>query len=598
MTNHLVENDSPDTSFPRIEDVLEDDLNLCLINSDSQECNQNLSTYIKTVVDIIGSKSDATYHELSVYAMRLLTLNLFVKNYQMCLGKFLGLIKVFTDVKAFENESDECKTTETDEKMKEFICIVLYLLLKVNNGEEYDEDFKDLLNNIEKPQLYHHLKSLNFITLIANFIVSHIDGEDNCFILIKFCGDIIFQYLFYVELLSDEEFENIVSHTNLIHLLVRNLLNNHETSNQSDDWADEDNLIAYEEFKLLLLINEQYLMKSYTCSTRNKVFDELMTEDLSESSESIKSKISGFMNLLLFHLNREESQIIKILILKFLYLVFTSSYTSKLYYLNDLKILVDIFVRELNDLPFLEEVHKSNRPLVLTYLKVMYPMMMFSQLNDLNESYKKDEIVEMLSNFTILQSDSDKNLNTISDLANKCLTIPWLKKKKKVYNHNNSSASSLSSTPLTTPSSTPQQLHASIYEKPNDSNDSIAHSFTRVASTRTFSNNDYHLHTTVHNTNPINELSDLTIDPSKLERRKSNILDLPNEYLQRRTPKNQLAQKAMKKKAPPPPPSPINFGSQTSSPASSPIISRMSTPGRAPPPPPPPRRRKVNMHSK
>lgn len=580
-----VEKEQPTTSFPRIEDVLEDDLHLCLINSDSQECNQNLSTYIKTVVDIIGTKSDATYHELSVYAMRLLTLNLFVKNYQMCLGKFLGLIKVFTDVKAFENETDESKTTETDEKMKEFICIVLYLLLKVNNGEEYDEDFKDLLENVDKPQLYQHLKSLNFITLIANFIVSHIDGEDNCFILIKFCGDIIFQYLFYVELLSDEEFENIVTHTDLIHLLVKNLLNNHETSNQSDDWDDEDNLIAYEEFKLLLLINEQYLMKSYTCTMRNKVFDELMTEDLNESSESIKSKISGFMNLLLYHLNREESQIIKILILKFLYLVFTSSYTSKLYYLNDLKILVDIFIRELNDLPFLDEIHKSNRPLVLTYLKVMYPMMMFSQLNDLSDSYKKDEIVEMLSNFTILQSkDSDSNLKIISDLANKCLTIPWLKKKKKLYNQNNSSASSLSSTPLTTPSSTPQQTHATIYEKPNDSNDSIAHSFTRVASTKSFSNNDYHLHTTVHNTNP-HDISDLTIEP-KLERRKSNILDLPNEYLQRRTPKK-LLEKALKKKAPPPP----SPSSRSCSPATSPIISRISD--QRAPPPPPPRRRKM-----
>lgn len=82
------------------------------------------------------------------------------------------------------------------------------------------------------------------------------------FVLLKFGCDIVFEYLFHKELLSDNEFTSLTTQTNLIPTLIKYLLSNENFNNydiDGDDFEDEDKLIAYEEFKLLLLINEQYL---------------------------------------------------------------------------------------------------------------------------------------------------------------------------------------------------------------------------------------------------------------------------------------------------------------------------------------------------
>lgn len=59
---------------------------------------------------------------------------------------------------------------------------------------------------------------------------------------------------------------------------------------------------------------------------------------------------------LIFMLNRTSSRkdddlCIQLLILKLLYLLFTTKETAFYFYSNDLKVLVDIFIRELSDLP-------------------------------------------------------------------------------------------------------------------------------------------------------------------------------------------------------------------------------------------------------
>lgn len=663
--------------FPPMEEVLAQDLQLCLINSDTNECNQNLSTYLKQVVDIIEMKSnESNYHQLSIYAMKLITLNLFIKNYQLCIGKILGLLTVFTNIRSYEVQTGEVCSSESDKIMKEFLCIVMFLLLKLRNTHEEEDDNDPELQTfnhcIDDRELFSTLKNYKFVTIVANFIVSHIQHTNTRFILLKFSCDIIFEYLYHVELLSDAEFDNLVSRTQLIAILIKDLLLNnsfHDYDINDSEWQNEEKLIAYEEFKLLLLINEQYLMKSYSCpEVRNKVFDSLMGENLDESTESVNSRISGFMNLLVFHINREESQIIKILILKFLYLVFTSSYTSKLYYLNDLKILVDIFVRELNDIEYMDDLHTENRILVITYLKVMYPMMMFSQLCDLNDVYKKDDIINMLShiilNISATFNSSERTgitskyqLQQISDLAQRCLSVPWLK-KKKTRKSNSSSSSSSSSLNSYSAANPPRP----VLDDRSSSNDSIANSFTRVASVRASNRNDYHLHTTKHNAEH-NELHEEDEEEEDVDfplennhniflsnfnnlnmngggadkpnggyqRRQSNILDLPHEYLEKdinsieqansqpkqtnkipRQTDTALNKKSSKKKAPPPPPpSPYNrtpvapllqrtANSLSPPPYSSPVVQRSALtlePAsplsyKSGPPPPPPRRRR------
>lgn len=577
-------------------------LQQCLINSDSRACNENISLYIKSVADYMQLNLDANYHQLSVFAMKLITLKMFLRNYKLCIGKLLGLLAVFTDVQKYQSlcrstggslkdaDSHEDICSLEEKRTKEFICIVLFLILKLKNSDELDGETQEFYLVVDSTELFAYLKCCRFVTIVANFMVSYIE-HDASFIVLKFCGDIIFEYLFYVELLSDQEFENIVTRTELIPCLIKDLLLHNSQLDSSlvagDQWENEHLLIAYEEFKLLLLINEQYLMKSYSrTDVRNRVFDGLMSGDLEETTDSINSNISSFMNLLVFHLNREESQIIKILILKFLYLIFTSSYTSKLYYLNDLKILVDIFIRELNDIEYLDEEDSQNRMLVLTYLKVMYPMLMFSQLADLTEGYKRDELINTLLNLILTISSAsynnnnndntlqipDPKLQQISDLATRCMDVLWMKKKRVFKNpDSSSSSSSLASTSSNTNATTVRPL----YSRSESSSDSIAHSFTRVASVKSFNRNDYHKHTIQHNEAQVDNLvlqnnnnifySTSKRQPSSLDKRRSNILDLPNEYLNEnpRVPStnNNNTSKAIpripnRKKAPPPPPPP------------------------------------------
>ena len=51
----------------------------------------------------------------------------------------------------------------------------------------------------------------------------------------------------------------------------------------------------------------------------------------------------------------EEDRCLQLLILKMLYLLFTTSGTQEYFYMNDLRVLVEVFIRELNDLSDEEE---------------------------------------------------------------------------------------------------------------------------------------------------------------------------------------------------------------------------------------------------
>ena len=83
--------------------TLDDELTPVLILLDPNECNENLSIVIKAVLDNLYLSQDAgaftghTYETLSCYALKVVTLNLFVKNYRFCLGKLLMLLLALND---------------------------------------------------------------------------------------------------------------------------------------------------------------------------------------------------------------------------------------------------------------------------------------------------------------------------------------------------------------------------------------------------------------------------------------------------------------------------------------------------------------------
>ena len=90
-------------------------------------------------------------------------------------------------------------------------------------------------------------------------------------------------------------------------------------------------------------------------------------------------------NLILL-LNRESETSPQLLILKLLYLVFTTPATHEYFYTNDLRVLVDVIVRNLLDLP------RSATALRHTYLRVLYPLLAHSQLRLPEQHYKRREI--------------------------------------------------------------------------------------------------------------------------------------------------------------------------------------------------------------
>ena len=89
-------------------------------------------------------------------------------------------------------------------------------------------------------------------------------------------------------------------------------------------------------------------------------------------------------------LNRETETSLQLLILKLLYLVFTTKATHEYFYTNDLRVLLDVIIRNLLDLP--NELVSLRH----TYLRVLYPLLAHTQLNS-PPHYKRDEIVKVLS---------------------------------------------------------------------------------------------------------------------------------------------------------------------------------------------------------
>lgn len=89
-------------------------------------------------------------------------------------------------------------------------------------------------------------------------------------------------------------------------------------------------------------------------------------------------------------LNRETETSLQLLILKLLYLLFTTKATYEYFYTNDLRVLLDVIIRNLMDLPD-EKISLRH-----TYLRVLYPLLAHTQLSQ-PPHYKQDEILRVLS---------------------------------------------------------------------------------------------------------------------------------------------------------------------------------------------------------
>ncbi|KAL3952309.1 hypothetical protein ACCO45_014026 [Purpureocillium lilacinum] len=119
-------------------------------------------------------------------------------------------------------------------------------------------------------------------------------------------------------------------------------------------------------------------------------------------------------------LNRETETSLQLLILKLLYLLFTTKATYEYFYTNDLRVLLDVIIRNLMDLP------DEKMSLRHTYLRVMYPLLAHTQLSQ-PPHYKSEEIVRVLR---ILRGSQNAHFapadETTLRLVDRVTKVKWL----------------------------------------------------------------------------------------------------------------------------------------------------------------------------
>lgn len=131
-------------------------------------------------------------------------------------------------------------------------------------------------------------------------------------------------------------------------------------------------------------------------------------------------KYMTFGENLILLLNRETETSLQLLILKLLYLLFTTEATHDYFYTNDLRVLLDVIIRNLLDLPY-ELVSLRH-----TYLRVLYPLLAYTQLAQ-PPHYKRNEILKVLS---LLGGSANAHFapadETTVRLVERVAQVPWL----------------------------------------------------------------------------------------------------------------------------------------------------------------------------
>ncbi|KAF8056906.1 hypothetical protein FPV67DRAFT_631365 [Lyophyllum atratum] len=179
-----------------------------------------------------------------------------------------------------------------------------------------------------------------------------------------------------------------------------------------------DETFNYSVIKLIVSLNEQFMVASLDTepTTHDSEFKNRVLRVLLRRLGSSKT----FGENMIFMLNRAgrtpEDLCMQLLILKILYVLFTTKGTSEYFYTNDLCVLVDVFLRELVDL---DEESESLRH---TYLRVLHPLLTKTQLRDI--PYKRPQIVYSLESLVANARVRDVNPTT-KRLVERCLSGAW-----------------------------------------------------------------------------------------------------------------------------------------------------------------------------
>ncbi|CAZ82682.1 unnamed protein product [Tuber melanosporum] len=188
-----------------------------------------------------------------------------------------------------------------------------------------------------------------------------------------------------------------------------------------EDPEDPNDPYHYPVIRILLVLNEQYMVSAHAPPSNPADPPGAPTNKVIKILCFHGSTYKTFGENIILLLNRESETCLQLLILKLLYLLFTTSATNEYFYTNDLRVLVDVMIRNLLDLP------DESEPLRHTYLRVLYPLLEHTQLRH-PPHYKRDEVLKLLECLSGVRSNHFQPVDqTTIRLVSRCANVPWLR---------------------------------------------------------------------------------------------------------------------------------------------------------------------------
>ncbi|KAJ3726490.1 hypothetical protein DFJ43DRAFT_1087561 [Lentinula guzmanii] len=190
----------------------------------------------------------------------------------------------------------------------------------------------------------------------------------------------------------------------------------------------QDDTFNYSVIKLIVALNEQFMVASIgnEPNDSNRHHHSSSASNLENQNRVLRvlmrrlGSTQTFGENMIFMLNRAqrtpEGLCMQLLVLKLLYLLFTTKGTEEYFYTNDLCVLVDVFLRELADLD------DDSESLRHTYLRVLHPLLTKTQLRTV--PYKRPQILYILE--SLIRPSNVRDVNpTTKRLVERCLGGEW-----------------------------------------------------------------------------------------------------------------------------------------------------------------------------